>query len=136
MQVKINYSYKILKELVYANIIFVFVLLYINLILMLWIDGYINLSQVVYSSLYILLPFFEIFKSIILLITAFITIQINKYQSTYIIIIILNLFMGIIFSSLFLIRLFGYACYAPLLNFLSIPFVGLSSIMILIKKIN
>jgi len=134
--VKINYSYKILKELVYTNIIFVFVLLFINLILMLWINDYINLSQVVYLSLYILLPFFEIFRSLILLITAFITVKINKYQSTYIIIIILNLFTGIIFNSLFLTKLFGYACFTPLLNYLSIPFVGLSSIMILIKKVN
>lgn len=133
---KINYSYKILKELVYANIIFVFVLLFINLILMLWINEFINLSQVVYLPLYILLPFFEIFRSLILLITAFVTIKISKYQSTYIIIIILNLFTGIIFNSLFLTKLFGYACFAPLLNYLSIPFVSLSSIMILIKKGN
>ena len=133
---KINYSYRILKELVYSNIIFMFVLLFINLILMLWIVEYINLSQEVYLSLYILLPFFEIFRSLILLITAFITIKINKSQAIYLIIIILNVFTGIIFSSLFLTRLFGYACYAPSLNFLSIPFVGLSSIMILIKKLN
>jgi len=134
--VKLNYSYKFLKELVYTNIIFVFVLLFINLILMLWINEYINLSQVVYLPLYILLPFFEIFRSLILLITVFITVKINKYQSIYIIIIILNLFTGIIFNCIFLAKLFGYACFTPLLNYLSIPFVILSSIMILIKKVN
>ena len=131
---KIYYSYKNLKELVYISIIFVFVLLFINLILMLWINEYINLSPGVYLPLYILLPFFEIFRSLILLITAFITIKIIKNQSIYIIIIILNLFMGIIFSCFFLTKLFGYACFTPLLNYLSIPFVILSSIMILIKK--
>lgn len=133
---KINYKYKILKELVYTNIIFVFVLLFINLILMLWINEYINLSQVVYLPLYILLPFFEIFRSLILLITVFITVKIDKYQSIYIIVIILNLFIGIIFNGIFLIKLFGYACFTPILNYLSIPFVILSSIMILIKKVN
>jgi len=134
--VKINYTYKILKKLVSINIIFLLVLLFMNLILMFWISGHINLSQIVYLPLYILLPFFEIFRSLILLITAFTTIKINRYQTIYIIIIILNLFTGIIFSTLFLTRLFGYACFTPLLNFLSIPFVGLSSIMILIKKVN
>lgn len=133
---KINYKYKILKELVYTNIIFVFVLLFINLILMLWINEYINLNQVVYLPLYILLPFFEIFRSLILLITVFITVKIDKYQSIYIIIIILNLFTGIIFNCIFLTKLFGYACFTPILNYLSIPFVILSSIMILIKKVN
>ena len=133
---KINYTYKILKKLVSINIIFLLVLLFMNLILMFWISGHINLSQIVYLPLYILLPFFEIFRSLILLITAFTTIKINRYQTIYIIIIILNLFTGIIFSTLFLTRLFGYACFTPLLNFLSIPFVGLSSIMILIKKVN
>jgi predicted nucleic acid-binding protein len=133
---KINYKYKILKELVYTNIIFVFVLLFINLILMLWINEYINLSQVVYLPLYILLPFFEIFRSLILLITVFITVKIDKYQSIYIIVIILNLFTGIIFNCIFLTKLFGYACFTPILNYLSIPFVILSSIMILIKKVN
>lgn len=133
---KINYNYKNLKELAYTNIIFVFVLLFINLILMLWINEYINLSQVVYLPLYILLPFFEIFRSLILLITVFITVKINKYQSIYIIIIILNLFTGIIFNCIFLTKLFGYACFTPLLNYFSIPFVILSSIMILIKKVN
>lgn len=133
---KINYSYRTLKDLVYTNIIFVFVLLFSNLILMLWIDEYINLSQEVYLPLYILLPFFEIFRVLILLITAFITIKISNYQSIYYIIIILNLVTGIVFDFLFLTLLFGYACFMPLLNYLSIPFVGLSSIMILIKKIN
>jgi hypothetical protein len=134
--VKINYSYKNLKELVYTNIIFVIVLLFINLILMLWINKYIILSPVVYFPLYILLPFFEIFRSLILLITVFITVKINKYQSIYIIVIILNLFTGIIFNCFFLTKLFGYACFTPILNYLSIPFVVLSSIMILIKKVN
>ena len=133
---KINCSYRTLKDLVYTNIIFVFVLLFSNLILMLWIDEYINLSQEVYLPLYILLPFFEIFRVLILLITAFITIKISKYQSIYYIIIILNLVTGIVFDFLFLTLLFGYACFMPLLNYLSIPFVGLSSIMILIKEIN
>lgn len=133
---KINYSYRTLKDLVYTNIIFVFVLLFSNLILMLWIDEYINLSQEVYLPLYILLPFFEIFRVLILLITAFITTKISKYQSIYYIIIILNLVTGIVFDFLFLTLLFGYACFMPLLNYLSIPFVGLSSIMILIKEIN
>lgn len=133
---KINYSYRTLKDLVYTNIIFVFVLLFSNLILMLWIDEYINLSQEVYLPLYILLPFFEIFRVLILLITTFITIKISNYQSIYYIIIILNLVTGIVFDFLFLTLLFGYACFMPLLNYLSIPFVGLSSIMILIKKIN
>jgi len=134
--VKINYSYRTLKDLVYTNIIFVFVLLFSNLILMLWIDEYINLSQEVYLPLYILLPIFEIFRVLILLITAFITIKISKYQSIYYIIIILNLVTGIVFDFLFLTLLFGYACFMPLLNYLSIPFVGLSSIIILIKEIN
>jgi hypothetical protein len=134
--VKINYSYRTLKGLVYTNIIFVFVLLFSNLILILWIDEYINLSQEVYLPLYILLPFFEIFRVLILLITAFITIKISKYQSIYYIIIILNLVTGIVFDFLFLTLLFGYACFMPLLNYLSIPFIGLSSIMILIKEIN
>jgi len=134
--VKINYTYKILKKLVSINIIFLLVLLFMNLILMFWISGHINLSQIVYLPLYILLPFFEIFRSLILLMTAFTTIKINRYQTIYTIIIILNLFTGIIFNTLFLTRLFGYACFTPLLNFLSIPFVGLSSIMILIKKVN
>ncbi len=133
---KKNYSYRTLKGLVYTNIIFVFVLLFSNLILILWIDEYINLSQEVYLPLYILLPFFEIFRVLILLITAFITIKISKYQSIYYIIIILNLVTGIVFDFLFLTLLFGYACFMPLLNYLSIPFIGLSSIMILIKEIN
>ncbi len=133
---KINYTYKILKKLVSINIIFLLVLLFMNLILMFWINGHINLSQIVYLPLYILLPFFEIFRSLILLVTAFTTIKINRYQTIYAIIIILNLFTGIIFNTLFLTRLFGYACFTPLLNFLSILFVGLSSIMILIKKVN
>lgn len=132
---KLNYSYKILKKFVYTNIIFVVVLLFVNLILMLWIDKYINLSQIVYIPLYILLPFLEILSSLILLITAFITAKSSKFQPIYTIIIILNLFTGIIFNGLFLIKLFGDACFTPLLNYISVPFVGLSSIMILIKKV-
>lgn len=127
-------EYKFLVRLFVLMFLISLILFIINLILILWINKSIFLNEMVYLGLSIILFGFEIIRIGIIFISGIIILRFEAINRNYKIIIISILFIAFFFNTLFLIRLFGFACFTPIYSFLCTPFIFISFVLIIIKK--
>ncbi len=127
-------EYKFLVRLVVLTLIISLILFTINLILILWINKSIFLNEMIYIGLTMFLFGFEVIRITIMFISGKITLRFEGIERNYKITIITVLFIAIVFNTIFLIRLFGFACFAPIYSFLCMPFIFISFILIIIQK--
>lgn len=127
-------EYKFLVRLFVLKLILSLILSIINLILILWINKSIFLIEIVYIGLTMFLLGFEVIRITIMFISELITFRFEGIDRNYKISIMTVLFIAIVLNSFFLIRLFGFACFAPIYSFLCIPFIFISFVLIIIKK--
>ena len=95
----------------------------LNLILILWINNSITLSKIVYTGLFIFLPWFEFIRIILMVTSGIITVRIKQINRKFKAAILI-----------FLIRLFGFACFAPVYSFSSMPSIIISFVLINIQE--
>lgn len=127
-------EYKFLVRLFVLMLLISLILFIINLILILWINKSIFLNKMVYLGLSIILFGFEIIRIGIIFISGIIILRFEAINRNYKIIILSILFIAFFFNTLFLIRLFGFACFTPIYSFLCTPFIFISFVLIIIKK--
>ncbi len=106
----------------------------LNLILILWINNSITLSKIVYTGLFIFLPWFEFIRIILMVTSGIITVRIKQINRKFKAAILSFLLIGIGFNIIFLIRLFGFACFAPVYSFSSMPSIIISFVLINIQE--
>ncbi|MFX1501791.1 MAG: hypothetical protein ACFFDH_12580 [Promethearchaeota archaeon] len=126
--------YTLLVVLVNLNLIISLILILFNLILILWVNNSIVLSKIVYNGLFIFLVWFEFVRTILIITSGILTGRIKYTNRKIKTIILSSLVTGFGFNLWFLIRLFGFACFAPAYSFSCMPFICISYVLIIIKE--
>ena len=120
--------------LVFLKLTISLILFVINLILILWISNKIFLDFQVYIGLTIFLFAFEVIRIMIMFIAGTIILRIKRVDIKFKVIIITMLLVGISFNIIFLIRLFGFACFAPVYSFSILPFISISFVLVIVQE--
>lgn len=129
-----NYKYELILKLIIINIIISILLFLINVILISLINGIISISQDLLFILYALLIGLEFIRIILLLFSVVIILKFEKINIWYKYTILLSLLIGTIINSWFLVRIFGFACFAPSYSFVTMLFIIASYILILFMQ--
>lgn len=129
-----NYKYELILKLIIINIIISILLFLINVILISLINGIISISQDLLFILYALLIGLEFIRIILLLFSVVIILKFEKINIWYKYTILLLLLIGTIINSWFLVRIFGFACFAPSYSFVTMLFIIASYILILFMQ--
>ena len=128
-----RYGYADLVRLAFLKLILSFILFIINLVLILWIDNAIFLDDMIYRGLFIFLSGFEGLRIIIMVMCGVLTLRVKNMDRKLKVAIITALLFGIGFNILYLIRLFGFACFTPVYSFLCMVFICVSFVLIVIQ---
>lgn len=123
-----------LVGLVFLSLIISSILFVINLILSLWVNDTIFLDFQVYIGLIIVLFIFEIIRIMIMFMIGFFTITIKRIDIKIKVTILVSLIIGIGLNFIFLIRLFGFACFAPVYSFSCLPFVSIPFVFVVVQE--
>ena len=116
------------------NLILSLVLFIINLVLIQWINLSIKFSGIIYTELLLILSSFEIIRTVLMTSSGILTLKIRGINRKIKAIIVPTLLFGIGFNIIFLIRLFGFACFAPVYSFLSLPFICVFIMLIIVQE--
>jgi hypothetical protein len=128
-----RYGYPYLVKLAFLKLIISFILFIINLVLILWINNAVFLDDTIYRGLFIFLSSFEGLRIMIMLMCGVLTLRVKKMDWKLKVAIIAALLFGIGFNILYLIRLFGFACFTPVYSFLCMVFISFSFVLIIIQ---
>jgi len=126
--------YNLLVVLVILNVIITIISFIISLILILWIKQLVSLNQLVLTGLYLFLLIFEPIRTLIMFISGIITLRIKIINRKFKVPIITALLFGIGFNIIFLIRFYGFACFAPVYSFSCMIFIYISFVLIIIQN--
>lgn len=123
-----------LVGLVFLSLIISLILFVINLILFLWVNNTIFLDFQVHIGLIIFLFAFEIIRIMIIFMIGTFTLRIKKIDIRIKVTILTSLFIGVGLNFIFLIRLFGFACFAPVYSFSCLLFVSIPFVLVVVQE--
>ncbi len=126
--------YKLLVGLVILNVLITIISFIISLILISWIKQLISLNQLVLMGLYLFLALFEPIRTLIMFISGIISLRSKIIDRKFKVPIITALLFGIGFNIIFLIRFYGFACFAPVYSFSCMIFIYISFVLIIIQN--
>ena len=126
--------YNFLVRLLILEMIISLILFIIDLILTLWINNTFYLNYTVYILLTTFLISFEFIRIMSMVISETLIIRIKMIDIKFQLAIITTLLIGIGFNIIFLVRLFGSACFTPVYSVASTIFICISFVLILIPE--
>jgi hypothetical protein len=115
--------YNILTRLVIIKTNISFSLLIMDIILILQINNIVEIGYIVNLLLISCLISLELGRIMTILISRTLTIRIRKIEIKIKAVILPSLFIRIVLSTIFLIRLFNFACFAPSYSFACTPLI-------------
>jgi len=127
-------KHNLLIGLVILNVFLTIIIFIISLLLISWINQLISLNQLVLTGLYLFLLLFEPIRTLIMFISGIITLRIKIINRKFKVPIITALLFGIGFNIIFLIRFYGFACFAPVYSFSCMIFIYISFVLIIIQN--
>ena len=127
-------TYNLLVRLVILNVFITIILFIINLFLISCINQLISLNPLVLIGFYLFLTLFEPLKTLIMFISGIIIVRIKTIDRRFKVLIITALLFGIGFNIIFLIRLYGFACFAPAYSFSCMLLIYISFVLIIIQN--
>ena len=110
------------------------ILFFIDLILTLWINNALFLNDIIYILLTTFLISFEFIRIMAMAISETLIIRIKMIGIKFQLAILTSLLIGFGYNILFLVRLFGAACFTPVYSVASTIFICISFVLILIPK--
>lgn len=127
-------KHNLLVGLIISNVFLTIIVFIINLLLILWINQLLFLNQIFLTGLYLFLILFEPIRTLIMFISGIITLRIKTINRKFKVPIIAALLFGIGFNIIFLIRFYGFACFAPVYSFSCMIFIYISFVLIIIQN--
>jgi len=126
--------YNFLVRLFILEMIISLILFFIDLILTLWINNALFLNDIIYILLTTFLISFEFIRIMAMAISETLIIRIKMIGIKFQLAILTSLLIGFGYNILFLVRLFGAACFTPVYSVASTIFICISFVLILIPK--
>ena len=126
--------YNFLVRLFILEMIISLILFFIDLILTLWINNALFLNDIIYILLTTFLISFEFIRIMAMAISETLIIRIKMIDIKFQLAILTSLLIGFGYNILFLVRLFGAACFTPVYSVASTIFICISFVLILIPK--
>jgi len=126
--------YNFLVRLFILEMIISLILFFIDLILTLWINNALFLNDIIYILLTTFLISFEFIRIMAMVISETLIIRIKMIGIKFQLAILTSLLIGFGYNILFLVRLFGAACFTPVYSVASTIFICISFVLILIPK--
>ena len=126
--------YNFLVRLFILEMILSLLLFIIDLILTLWINNTLYLNYIVYILITTFLISFEFIRIMSMVISETLIIRIKMIGIKFQLAVLTSLLIGFGYNILFLVRLFGAACFTPVYSVASTIFICISFVLILIPK--
>ena len=128
--------FKYLSIAIITRTIILIIVILINILVTLWIENQFSLEQLIIINIFILSLILEIFGVLLNVFSLIILVRfqgINRYYKAALMILIS---IELIVYIYYLIRFFGFLCFAPGILLINLSFVSLSLIFVLMLQRN
>ena len=134
---KNEYKFKYLAITVMVRIATLMIVVIINVLVIFWIENILSLQKSIILNLFVLSLILEIFEVLMVMFSFLLTIRLEGIDRKYKVAMITPISIEVISIMYYLIRLFGFSCFAPIIIFFSFPFalISLICIKIIIKNL-
>lgn len=134
---KNEYRFKYLAISVMFRIATLMIVVIINVLVILWIENIISLQKSIILNLFVLSLILDIFEVLMVIFSFLLIIRLEGIDRKFKVAMITPLSIEVISIIYYLIRFFGYSCFAPIITFFSFPFalISLICIKIIIKNL-
>ncbi len=134
---KNEYRCKYLAISVMVRIATLTIIVIINVLVILWIENIVSLQKSIILNLIVLSLILEIFEVLMVILSSLLIIRLEGIDRKYKVAMITPLSIEVVSIIYYLIRLFGYSCFAPIITFFGFPFalISLICIKIIIKNL-
>lgn len=127
---KNEYRSKYLAISAMVRIATLMIVVIINVLVIFWIENILSLQKSIILNLFVLSLILEIFEVLMVMFSFLLTIRLEGIDRKYKVAIITPISIEVISIIYYLIRFFGYSCFAPIITFFSLPFALISFICI------
>ena len=134
---KNEYRSKYLAISVMVRIATLMIVVIINVLVILWIENILSFQKSIILNLFVLSLILVIFEVLMVIVSFLLIIRLEGIDRKYKVAMITPISIEVISIIYYLIRFFGYSCFAPIITFFSLPFalISLICIKIIIKNL-
>jgi len=131
-----EYRFKYLTIATIIKIVTLIIVILMNILVIIWIENKISLERSLIINIFIISLILEIIEIVLVIISLIILVRlqgINRYHKSA---IMIPISIELIIYIYYLVRFFGFLCFAPGILLINIPFVVISFICVLVLQRN